>query len=121
MAVTDRGRDFNHAPTHILAHWDNEEAVRTVLQSRQKSGSANNDTNTLENAVLPLFTSKLGLNASWYLCRAQYGCRVFRTPGVRGRVWVDDDTKDIVIDVDARWGHMQRNWRWISGHNAAAS
>ncbi len=121
IALTDRNRRIQHMPTHVFAPTELEDSVLTVLNSRLLPGGGNNDVNTNYQSLQPLFSPFLDDTDGWFLCRAGFGVDFFDSGNLIPRVYVEQTTESIVIEVKGLYGRRIRDWRHAIANNIAAA
>lgn len=122
-AVNDRGERIMIRPNLLVVPPGLEFSARTIMNSTQLSGSANNDVNPIAGALEVLTWSALSdaaSSAAWWVGQSGRGLRIYDSGPPRYWV-VQEDNGDITINSEFYFGAAPDNWRYWTAHNKAAS
>jgi len=106
----------------ILVHPDNMEEAKVIVESQNKSGTANNDTNTTRN-IRALTSPLLTDSNNWFSIDSRKARRLLRWYWrVRPEFGMDpssDFNLAMKVRAYARWSYGWDDWRWVIGHEVA--
>jgi len=122
-AVNDRGERILIRPDTIIVPPGLEYTARTILNSTQVTGSANNDVNPIAGSLNIVVWNALDDAASassWWVVQRGRGLRIYDSGAPR--MWVTPlDNGDIKVNSEYLFGAAVDQWRYQYCANKAAS
>lgn len=123
-AIDDRGRKVLINPNTLLVPKGLEFTARTIINSSQVAGSANNDANVIQGAldVMPWrFLADSASSAAWWVGQRGKGLRIKDSGAPVLSYSVDEKKRTISFIAFGRFGAAVTDWRFWYAANKATS
>lgn len=120
-AVNSKGQKVMLEPTVLLYHPSLRWTVMNLLNAENQVGTANNDTNTVQNILTPIESRFLDTSTFWSVGTAKKGIRFYERQPLTFDFYQDKETKGYKADVTARFGVEVNDFRYWVGSNAPTS
>ena len=117
----ERGEKISLRPDVLLVPSALRFTARTILESDNVVGSANNDINVTQNLVEPIEWQYLTDTDGWFLGHKQKGVRFLERKAPVIDFYQDETDKKFYATVDARWGATVLDWRYWYAANISTS
>ena len=117
----ERGEKISLRPDVLLIPSSLRFTARTILESDNVVGSANNDINVTQNLVEPIEWQYLTDTDGWFLGHKQKGVRFLERKAPVIDFYQDETDKKFYATVDARWGATVLDWRYWYAANISTS
>ncbi len=120
-AFDERGEKIALRPDVLLIPSALRFTARTILESDNIVGSANNDINVTQNLVEPLEWQYLTDTNGWFLGHKRKGIVFLERKMPVMDFYQDEVSKKFYATIDARWGGMVKDWRFWYAANISTS
>jgi hypothetical protein len=123
-AIDDRGRKVMIRPDTLLVPQGLEFTAKTIINSNQVSGSANNDVNVVQGAlnVMPWrYLSDSASSASWWVGQRGKGLKIKDSGKPIINTEVDYKRRVVSFIAFAKFGAAVNDWRFWYAANKATS
>ena len=122
--VNDRGDRIRVRPDTLIVPAALEYTARTILESSQLPGSANNDINAVRGALDLVVWDALADSASsaaWWLSQRGQGKRSYESGAPTFRLAFDEKTQTWMLIAEFLFCPVVTNWRFDFANNTAAA
>jgi len=117
----ERGEKIALKPDTLLIPPALRFTARTILESENVPGSANNDINVTQALVSQIEWQYLTDTNGWFLGARGKGIRFIERKMPVLDFWQDEDDKKYYASIDARWGGTVTDWRYWVAANISTS
>ena len=120
-AFDERGEKIQLRPDTLLVPPNLRFTGKTILESDNVVGSANNDINDVQGIVSLLEWNYLTDTDGWFLGMKQKGLRFLERKAPVLDFFQDEKSKRFYATIDARWGAVVTDWRFWYAANISTS
>ncbi len=120
-AFDERGEKIQLRPDTLLVPPNLRFTAKTILESDNVVGSANNDINDVQGIVSILEWNYLTDTDGWFLGMRQKGLRFLERKAPVLDFYQDEVSKKFYATIDARWGGVVTDWRFWYAANISTS
>ncbi len=117
----ERGEKISLMPDTLLIPPALRFTTKTILQSDNVVGSANNDINVTQNLVTPIEWQYLTDTNGWFLGKRNKGVRWIERQSPVIDFYQNDVNKNWYATIDARFGATVVDWRYWNAANISTS
>lgn len=125
MTVTnnrnEKGEIVQIMPDTLLIPGNLHFTAKTLLESEQSVGNANNDKNAVQNLVAPIEWQYLTDTDAWFLGKKQKGLKFYERKSPVIDFYQDEKDKKYYATIDTRFGAVVDNFRYWVGANGSTS
>jgi len=117
----ERGEIIEIKPDTLLIPPQLHFTAKTLLESEQVVGAANNDKNAVQNLVTPIEWQYLSDTNGWFLGKRQNGLVFYERKAPVIDFYQNETDKKYYATIDTRFGATVENWRYWVASNISTS